>query len=35
MITVYGLKEVLAPRLQDIDEVIYNCLTCNSFFMFR
>ena len=26
MITVYGLKEVLAPRRQDIAEVIYNCL---------
>ena len=25
MITVYGLKEVLAPRRQDIAEVIYNC----------
>ena len=24
MITVYGLKEVLAPRRQDIAEVIYN-----------
>ena len=26
MITVYGLKEVLVPRRQDIAEVIYNCL---------
>ena len=45
MITVYGLKEMLAPRRQDIAEVIYNCLNLGldiprgkhaiRFFMFR
>ena len=33
MITVYGLKEVLAPRRQDIAEVIYNCLNLGQTFL--